>query len=96
MCISKIASAVAFNIQAPWGYLVLEYIYSPSVISLLTMSQLRSCCSVGTFYLSGCCIFLKRQGSAIKNDLFSFLSESLQELLKDSHKCCYWRAGSRV
>lgn len=66
MCISKIASAVAFNIQAPWGYLVLEYIYSPSVISLLTMSQLRSCCSVARFYLSMSRIFLKRQGIATK------------------------------
>lgn len=65
MCISKIASAVAFNIQAPWGYLVLEYICSPSVISLLTMSQLRCCSSVGRFYLLMCCIFLKRWGIAI-------------------------------
>lgn len=72
MCISKIAGAVAFNIQAPWGYLVLEYISSPSVISLLTMSQLRSCCSVGRFYLSVCCIFLKRQGIAIKMIYFIF------------------------
>lgn len=73
MGISKIAIAVPFNFQAPWGHLVLEYIYSPSAISLLTMSQRRSCCSGGRLYLAGCSIFLKRQGIAIKmNDLILF------------------------
>lgn len=69
--------------------MVLEDMYSLAVISLLTRSHLRSHCSVGRFYLSVCCIFLKRQGIAIKMIYYFYLffRESLLELLKDSNKC---------